>query len=113
MERQKGSTRYGNAWSSELNPDSLFISQFIFQRFLITYIELKRIWVEGGDPSGVGNFSLKTDNSIDCACTCQNHGKLDSPILPLEIEVNNSTFNYCTLLKNKCFVRPIFKLVLL
>ena len=65
------------------------MSYIIFHRFLFTYIEFKGIWVEGGDPSGVGNFSLKTNNSIDCARTGQNFTKLDSSILPLEVEFNN------------------------
>ena len=45
------------------------MAYFIFHRFLITCIELKRIWVDGGDPSGVGNVLLKTNNLIDCSCT--------------------------------------------
>ena len=70
------------------------MSSFTFHRFLFIHIELKRIWVEGGDPSGVGNFSLKTNKSIDCVCTCRNHAKLDSFILLLEVEFNKSTCYY-------------------
>ena len=67
--------------------------------FLITYIELKRIWVEGGDPFRVGNFSLEANNSIDCAyatqipCPCQSlkfgddltSGCWDIPFLIFEV----------------------------
>ena len=45
------------------------MSDFIFHRFLFIYLELKRIWVEGGDPSGASNFSLEVNKSKNCTHT--------------------------------------------
>ena len=59
----------------------LFVSnsKITVHRFLLLF-KLKRIWVEGGDPSGAGNFSLEVNKSKNCAHTWPNYTKLDSPI---------------------------------
>ena len=63
-------SKQGSAWLSKLNRDSLYVfkSKLIFIDFFDRF-KLKRIWVKGGNPSGVGNVSLKVNQSMNDAQT--------------------------------------------